>query len=48
MRFITRQKDDEEFQKRTKTLGAVVRYALVFIIIAVSGITLLRELCIDN
>jgi len=46
-RFITRQKDDEEFQKRTKTLGAIVRYALVFIILAVSGITLLRELGID-
>ncbi len=46
-RLITRQKEDEEFQKRTKTLGNVIRYALIFIIIAISGITLLRELGID-
>jgi len=46
-RLITRQKEDEEFQKRTKTLGNVIRYALIFIILAISGITLLRELGID-
>ena len=45
--LIIRQKEDEEFQKRTKTLGSVVRYAIIFIILTISGITLLRELGID-
>ncbi len=45
--LLMRQKEDEEFQKRTKTLGNVVRYVLIFVIIAVSSITLLRELGID-
>lgn len=45
--LIIRQKEDEEFQKRTKTLGSVVRYAIIFVILTISGITLLRELGID-
>ena len=47
IRLIIRQKDDEEFQKRTKTLGNIVRYALISIIVAISGITVLREVGID-
>lgn len=45
--LLMRQKEDEEFQKRTKTLGNVARYVLIFVIIAVSSITLLKELGID-
>lgn len=45
--LIIRQKEDEEFKKRTKTLGSVVRYAIIFVILTISGITLLRELGID-
>jgi len=45
--LIARQKEDAEFQKRTNTLGNVIRYVLVFIIFAISGITILRELGID-
>lgn len=47
IRLIVRQKDDEEFQKRTKTLGNIVRYALISIIVAISGITVLREVGIN-
>lgn len=47
IRLIIRQKDDEEFQKQTKTLGNIVRYALISIIVAISGITVLREVGID-
>lgn len=47
VRFVSRQKDDEEFQKRTKTLGAIVRYSLTLAIIAVAVMTVLRELGID-
>jgi small-conductance mechanosensitive channel len=36
-RLITGLKEDEEFQKRTKTLGNVIRYALIFIILAISA-----------
>lgn len=45
--LITRQKDDEEFQKRTQTILNVIRYSLIFVIIAISGITILREVGID-
>lgn len=47
IRLIVRQKDDEEFQKRTKTLGNIVRYALISIIVAISGVTVLREVGIN-
>jgi len=48
IRLIIRKKEDEEFQKRTKTLGNIVRYALISIIVAISGITVLREVGIDT
>lgn len=47
VRFLTRQKEDEEFQKRTKTLGEVIRYVIVLIIFAVTTMTILKELGID-
>ncbi len=47
VRFIARQKDDEEFQKRTKTLGDIVRYVIVLAILAVATMTVLKELGID-
>jgi len=47
VRFVTRQKEDEEFQKRTKTLGEVIRYVIVLIIFAVTTMTILKELGID-
>jgi len=47
IRLIIRKKEDEEFQKRTTTLGNIVRYALISIIVAISGITVLREVGID-
>ena len=48
IRLIIRKKEDEEFQKRTTTLGNIVRYALISIIVAISGITVLREVGIDT
>lgn len=47
IRLIIRKKEDEEFQKRTTTLGNIVRYALISIIVAISGITVLREVGIN-
>lgn len=47
VRFVSRKKDDEEFQKRTNTLGAIVRYSLTLAIFAVAVMTVLRELGID-
>lgn len=45
--LITRQKEDDEFQKRTQTILNVIRYSIIFVIIAISGITILREVGID-
>ena len=47
VRFVARQKEDEEFQKRTRTLGDIVRYVIVLAILAVVTMTVLRELGID-
>lgn len=47
VRFVTRQKEDEEFQKRTRTLGEVVRYVIVLVVFAVATMTVLKELGID-
>lgn len=47
VKLVTRRKEDEEFQKRTKTLGNVVHYVFIFLISAIAGITLLREVGID-
>ncbi len=47
IQFVSRQKDDGEFQKRTQTLGLMVRYVLMLVIVAVAVMTILRELGID-
>ncbi len=47
VRFVARQKEDEEFQKRTKTLGEIVRYVIVLVVFAVATMTVLKELGID-
>ncbi len=47
VRFVGRQREDSEFRKRAETLGAMVRYVLVFAILTVASMTVLRELGID-
>lgn len=47
VQFVGRQREDSEFRKRAETLGAMVRYVLVFAILAVASMTVLRELGID-
>ncbi len=36
IRFVARQKDDGEFQKRTQTLGTITRYVMDLVIIIVA------------
>lgn len=43
VRFVARQKEDEEFQERTRTLGDIVRYVMVLAILAVTTMTVLKE-----
>jgi len=45
--FAVKQKEDGEFQKRTQTLGTIIRYVLVFAIIAVAFMTILREFGVE-
>jgi len=47
LNFIIRQKDDVEFQKRTHPLGSIIRYVLIFAIIAIASMTVLKELGIN-
>jgi moderate conductance mechanosensitive channel len=42
-----RQKEDPEFQKRTQTLGSIVRYVLVIAILIVAAMTVLKELGVE-
>ncbi|MGQ9647547.1 MAG: mechanosensitive ion channel family protein [Thermodesulfobacteriota bacterium] len=42
-----RKKEDPEFQKRTQTLGSIVRYVLVIGILIVAAITVLKELGVE-
>lgn len=44
---VVRQKEDPEFQKRTQTLGSIVRYVLIIAIIIVAAMTLLKGLGIE-
>lgn len=44
---LTRQKDDMEFQKRTQTLGSIVRYVLDITILIVTAMIVLGELGIQ-
>jgi len=45
--ILTRQKEDPEFQKRTQTLGSIVRYALTVVIFVVASMTVLKEFGIE-
>lgn len=47
VQFAIRQNDDIEFQKRTNTLGAIVRYVATFAIIAITVIMILKEFGIE-
>lgn len=48
VRFVARQKDDEEFQKRTRTLGDILRYVIIVLAtLAVTTMTVLKEPGID-
>jgi len=47
IQLVAQQKDDGEFQKRMQTLGAMVRYVLLFAVIAVAVMIILKELGID-
>lgn len=42
-----RQKEDPEFQKRTRTLGSIIRYVLIIAISIVAAITVLKELGVE-
>jgi len=48
IQLVAQQKDDGEFQKRMQTLGAMVRYVLLFAVIAVAVMIILKELGIDE
>jgi len=45
--FLVRKKEDPEFQKRTQTLGSMVRYVATFAILLVAAMMVLREFGID-
>lgn len=48
VRFVARQKDDKEFQKRTRTLGDILRYVIIVLAtLAVTTMTVLKEPGID-
>jgi len=44
---VVRQKEDPEFQKRTQTLGSIIRYVLIIAIIIVAAMTVLKELGVE-
>lgn len=44
---LTRQKDDVEYQKRTRTLGSIVRYVLNTAILIIAAMIVLGELGIE-
>lgn len=45
--ILTKQKEEPEFQKRTQTLGSIVRYALTVVILIVASMTVLKEFGIE-
>jgi len=47
IQFTVRQKNDGEFQKRTQTLGAIIKYVMVITISVVATMMILRELGIE-
>jgi small conductance mechanosensitive channel len=44
---VVKQKEDPEFQKRTQTLGSIMRYVLMIAILIVAAITVLKELGVE-
>ena len=47
IKFAVRQNNDVEFQKRIQTLGAIVRYAVTFVIFAITSMMILKEFGIE-
>jgi small conductance mechanosensitive channel len=47
IKYVTQQKQDGEFQKRTQTLGSVVWYVLLLAVLSVAAMMVLKELGID-
>ncbi|HOM08141.1 MAG TPA: mechanosensitive ion channel family protein [Syntrophales bacterium] len=45
--FLAKKKDDVEFQKRSHTLGTIVRYILNITVLSVAAVTVLNELGIN-
>jgi small conductance mechanosensitive channel len=45
--MIARQKEDPEFQKRTQTLGSIVRYVLITAVVAVAVMMILKEFGVE-
>lgn len=45
--MVMKQKEDPEFQKRTQTLGSIVRYALIVVILVVATMIVLKEFGIE-
>src|SRR4030043_1972252 len=47
MAIVVKQKEDPEFQKRTQTLGSIVRTISIVTVLAVASITVLKEFGIE-
>ncbi len=47
MEMVVKQKEDPEFQKRTQTLGSILRTILIITILSVASITVLKEFGIE-
>jgi small conductance mechanosensitive channel len=45
--LIARQKEDPEFQKRTRTLGSIVRYVLIIAVLVVATMMILKEFGVE-
>ena len=45
--LMVKQKEDPEFQKRTQTLGSIIRYAFVITILIVTAIIVISEFGIE-
>lgn len=45
--IVSRQKEDPEFQKRTQTLGSIVRYVLIIAVLVVATIMILKEFGVE-
>lgn len=45
--MIVKQKEDQEFQKRTHTLGSIVRYVITALILGVASMTILQQFGIE-